>query len=471
MKLLLSVIHSTQFVVITSFLSLVASCSSAQSQELEKQPARPSKVQAAFDAMEVDDDASFADQHGGSMGKKVPVMEAISMFRKRVAVRPDHVGSQVVLGQLYLRLAKETKNHAAYQAAEKQLRQALVLDPKSQSGLTSLAMALESQHRFREALAVAQSAYQNNSSNTQALAICGDCQLQLGRIKLCERIYQTLASEAPNEPAVLARQAQLAELTGDNENAISLLKTARNLASAAGQTSDAVAWYSLRIATAYQMIGRHEDAESEFTIALKQDHGLTQAKVGIAEMLIAKGQTQLGVELLQEAVSDGASVNALTLLADLKNLEGDRAEAQTLLDQAEALLLAEMKTLDGAHCRQLSLFYSDHGRHLEQAVQLAKQDLLARADIYCHDALAWALYQNGQQQEAAAVMPKALSLGTLDASLHYHAALIFHEVGDDVKALQHLQSIKRINPKFHPSRAKNSAKLLAQLEESMLEKR
>lgn len=427
---------------------------------------RPSHVQAAFDAMEAADESKLGDQRTGHMGRKVPVMKAISKYQDRIAAFPTDTKSQVVLGQLYLRLAKETGSHAAYKHAEKHLRQALELKPESQSGLTSLAASLESQHRFREALEIAWSAYQTNPSNTQALAICGDCQLQLGGLKACREIYETLSNVSPDEPAVIARLAHLAELTGESELAITHLKSARERVSLSGKPLESIAWYSLRLGAVYKSMGQHEAARLAFMQALQENSNLIQAKIGVAEMLVVEGQLEQGVLLLEEAISEKPSAAALVLLADILESEGKPNDATPLLDQAEALLMAEMKELDGAHQRQLSRFYSDHARNPTQAVRLAKQDLLTRADIYSHDTLAWALFQNGQFNEAAAVMPKALAWRTQDASLHYHAAVIFHEVGDDVKALAQLLKVERINSKFHPTQAKEAAKLLATLQQA-----
>ena len=52
-----------------------------------------------------------------------------------------------------------------------------------------------------------------------------------------------------------------------------------------------------------------------------------------------------------------------------------------------------------------------------------------RADVYGHDALAWALFKAGRLTEADAAAAEALRLGTPDGRFHYHAGLIADALG------------------------------------------
>ena len=74
----------------------------------------------------------------------------------------------------------------------------------------------------------------------------------------------------------------------------------------------------------------------------------------------------------------------------------------------------------------------------------------SRPDIYSEDALAWALYRQGKTQEAAQHMEQALKLGTLDAGLQYHAAIIFSAAGQGPRADALMQSALQRNPHIAP---------------------
>ena len=74
--------------------------------------------------------------------------------------------------------------------------------------------------------------------------------------------------------------------------------------------------------------------------------------------------------------------------------------------------------------RAFSLFLATRGENVEQAVQLAQQELTNRGDVFTHDALAWALAVAGRTAEATTYINQALSEGTVDARLFLHAGII-----------------------------------------------
>src|SRR5438874_5397791 len=101
-----------------------------------------------------------------------------------------------------------------------------------------------------------------------------------------------------------------------------------------------------------------------------------------------------------------------------------------------------------AYDRELALFYADHDKNLPEAVELATKDLKVRKDIYAYDTLAWALCKNQRYEEAAKAMTEALKLGTQDASLYYHAGLIYQGLRDKAKARSSLEKALALNPHF-----------------------
>jgi tetratricopeptide (TPR) repeat protein len=95
-----------------------------------------------------------------------------------------------------------------------------------------------------------------------------------------------------------------------------------------------------------------------------------------------------------------------------------------------------------------AVFLADHDTRLDEALELARRERAARADIYTCDALAWALFKKGRLREAEAAAKEALRLGTRDAQIHYHAGMIYHGLGDGRAAAKHLRLALDINPAF-----------------------
>jgi tetratricopeptide (TPR) repeat protein len=75
-----------------------------------------------------------------------------------------------------------------------------------------------------------------------------------------------------------------------------------------------------------------------------------------------------------------------------------------------------------------------------------QEELRTRQDIYGYDALAWALHASGRDGEARDAMRHALALGTQDAMLFYHAAIIDRALGKRDMAAAALERARTLNP-------------------------
>jgi Tfp pilus assembly protein PilF len=80
------------------------------------------------------------------------------------------------------------------------------------------------------------------------------------------------------------------------------------------------------------------------------------------------------------------------------------------------------------------------------------------------DAYAWALYAAERFAEADDAMARALSFGTQDALLDYHAGMIAAANGRTDDAARLLQAALERNPGFDPLQAERARSTLATLE-------
>ena len=80
-----------------------------------------------------------------------------------------------------------------------------------------------------------------------------------------------------------------------------------------------------------------------------------------------------------------------------------------------------------------------------------QESMRIRKDIYGDDALAWALYRDGQAAKGPARrIVAALRFRTADARLYFHAEMIYKAVGQTNKARSHLKQALAINSHFQP---------------------
>ena len=100
--------------------------------------------------------------------------------------------------------------------------------------------------------------------------------------------------------------------------------------------------------------------------------------------------------------------------------------------------------------RVLVDYYADHDMNHKEAVELAVGEYAIRKDIYGEDALAWALYRDGQAAKALPHIVAALRFRTGDARLYFHAGRIYEALGQTTKARSNLKRALAINPHFQP---------------------
>ena len=100
-------------------------------------------------------------------------------------------------------------------------------------------------------------------------------------------------------------------------------------------------------------------------------------------------------------------------------------------------------------------------------MELAELDLKQRQDIHGYDALGFALYKNRQFEQALPAIQSALRLGTRDASLHFHAGMIYAALGQTDMAKSELETALLINPHFsllHSDVAHSELRKLSQVQ-------
>ena len=402
------------------------------------------------------------DINGDALVSIPPVNDAIKSFQDRIRQNSKDAVSYTILGDLYIRQARETGDVGSYQRAEAALLQALDLLPGYSPAGASLASVHYAQHNFDQALDLAEQVYESNPTNTSALVIMGDAHLSLGNYQQAEAIYREL-EETDATPPVLARLAHLKELEGNPKGALHLLRRAAGDALRSGGTRESVAWYLLRVADIYFNMGEIKDSGAYYEASLRVFENYHLALAGLGKVRAAQGKYDEAIDYYQRAINIVPQPDFLAALGDIYMLTNQPDEAQLQYKTVEYIgKLAALN--EQIYNRQLANFYSDHDLHLEEALQLALAELESRKDIYGYDAAAWAYYKNGKFEEAQTLMDQAMAFGTRDAQLYYHAGMIALHLGNQVQAREYLDQALTINPHFSILHADQARKTLQTLQ-------
>ena len=384
---------------------------------------------------------------GVAPAQETAVDHSIALYRALARRNPFDAKAYVRLGDAYIQKTRETGDVSYLGLAEKALGKSLELAPANGATARHLAHVFAARHEFPEAVAQAAKAVQLAPDDAGAHGVLGDAYLELGMYERAGEAYDTMMRLSA-DLASYGRSSGLKNARGDARGAIDDLRRAVAWGEANRQPRESLAWAQAQLGAEHFAIGEIEAAEAQHLAALRTFPDYHRALAGLAQVRVAQGRGDEGVELYRKALAITPLPEYAVALGDLYTKIGRAAEARKQYQLVEYIgrLNALNKTL---YNRELAYFYADHDVELETALELARREVALRQDIYAHDLLAWALHKAGRSREALAPMNDALRLGTRDAKLFFHAGMIHHALGHHARAREYLTRARSINPHFH----------------------
>jgi hypothetical protein len=359
---------------------------------------------------------------------RMPLADRLAFWAGRVERDPtDHL-SMVQLAVLEAQTARTTSDVDRYVRADALLDRALEVDPDSFPALRAKAGVRYALHDFTGAADLAGRILAIAPDDAGALAIDADARLETGDLVGAGAAYERLASLASG-PAVDARRARLAYLSGDEAGALRLATAARDAASVQADVDDP-AFYRYQLAELARLTGDADLSRRELRAGLALAPDDIRLLLCSARLEAATGHDDVALGRLARAIAIVPSPDALALQGDLLRQSGDDEAAQATFATVDAI--AQLATAAGpVYDRQLALFALDHGRGDASLVARLRDMLAERPDAYGHDLLAWALHRTGDDAAAAVEAEAALAGGIRDARILYHAGIIELARGDD----------------------------------------
>lgn len=371
----------------------------------------------------------------------------IAFWERQAALDPQGFLELRDLSNAYLARQRETGDIADAVRAEDAARRSLrILRRGNVAAMIRLGRALLAQHRFADALEIAQEAALASSEGVRLLA---DVQLERGDYAAARK---ALADSPPtaDDPNYHALRARLEEVQGNTEYALRLLGEAQSLADArADLPAEVVAWYRNAVGHALIDAGRLDEGERACLSALEVFPRDYRALTGLTEVAFWRGDWANAIARGEQALAiTPQNPAARKLVGDAHAARGEAEEAERQYARLTELCRSFPKIYD----RHRALFCAETGRDLDEALALARADLEARQDVQGYDALAWVCSKKAMQAEAEEAIGKALAQGTRRATLFYHAGMIARVGGDVARAKQYFTEARSINPRSVPLR-------------------
>lgn len=371
----------------------------------------------------------------------------IEFYAARVRRDPQGALDRARLGALYLQRARQTGLPGDLERAELVARESFaVRQRKNGLALHVLASSLLAQHKYQEALDNVRILVADDSAELGYLALQGEIEMELGRYASAESSFERLKSWSW-KLTIAPRVARWEELRGNPDAAHRILLSARDEAARQPNLSiEQRAWFQLRLGDLALRQGHASAAQAEFEAGLAlapEDHRLLAA---LARLQFLQGHIEQAAGLAERAVAQVPDPATLGLLADIYAAQGDSAAANDSYRAMETMVMKQ----PGLYHRAWSLFLLDHGRQVARVLEQVQAEITSRQDIYGYDLMAWALYRNGRYTEARAWIQPAFGLGTCDAQLFFHRAMIEEALGNHTAARQAIGTALEINPWLEP---------------------
>lgn len=360
----------------------------------------------------------------------------IGFFERRLARDPSSAYDLARLASLHLQRGRERGDPGDVLRAEDLARRSLASrDTRNTKGYTTLVTTLMTEHRFTEARVEAERLLSLDSADVSSRAILAEIDMELGRYDVARASFGVLYSQRTNL-AVAPRLARWLELEGHVEEARRLLTDALALALANPKMPrEQIAWFHLRVGDLELRSGYPRSAERAYGAGLAAAPDDARLLAAMARLESARGRRRDAIAFGERSIAIAPDPATLGLIGDAYAALGDSAKAREYIHAMEVVTLAQ----PGGYHRAWSLFLLDHDLHVPEVLAQVETEIRTRPDIYGWDLLAWALHRSGRDREALPAMARALSLGTRDAMLFNHMAMIERGVGHRIAAQQYLE--------------------------------
>jgi tetratricopeptide (TPR) repeat protein len=340
------------------------------------------------------------------------------------------------LGWAFITKARLSYDPGYYKLAEQCASCAQSKNAHDPDALLLQGHIFQSLHRFKEAERIARRLLTIRGEASD-YGLLGDVLMEQGQLTDAAVAYQKMINARP-DPQAYARVAHLRWLKGDLEGAIEVMRMA--VTAGSPNEPEPTAWCYTRLGLYELQLGEMKSAAKSAATALEFADNYAAALLLNGRILLVEGDTGEALKSLRHAATLTLLPEYQWMLADALREAGEFQAAE----EAESKLISQGATTDP---RTFALYLATRGRQTQEALKLAEDELHTRTDVFTMDAVAWALKANGRLQEAQEYSRKALSEGTQDARLFYHAgciALALNDYADAQKSFVRAESIDQM---------------------------
>jgi tetratricopeptide (TPR) repeat protein len=302
------------FTISMAALLLNTGCNSKASAETSKNTIEKKKVSLDIPPLK---------ERTGELAKAeewTKTKEKVNELIDKINKKPEDLNSRLKIVTIYLAEARITGEHPYYYPAVLQILEGVLsMDYQNFEALTFKASVLMSQHRFKDALQVAESAKNVNPNNAYIYGVLVDANVEMGNYEEAVKMSDIMQGLKPSLESY-SRASYLREIYGDYPGSIE----AMILAVQAGLPgSEPYCWSKKTLGYLYEQTGEMKLAEKQYQQIIAERPSYAFALEGLARVEKGRKNYDQALKYLDEAAAIMPEFSFHEEMADIYALQGD----------------------------------------------------------------------------------------------------------------------------------------------------
>jgi tetratricopeptide (TPR) repeat protein len=375
------------------------------------------------------------------------VQGEIDFWENKFNAAPNQILYLSLLASNYSKLFENTGNvKYLYKAEELLLKSNETYKYSVVGTIRSLARNYISQHRFKEALVLANKALVIGEGKKETQKLLFDINMELGNYNQAEQNLTAINDASDFD--YLIRVSKWNDLLGDLKTAISLMEKAKDIAVANNNKSLEIWTYS-NLGDLNGHAGNIQKSYDYYLKTLELEPNNSYALKGIAWIAFSHERNTAEAKRIIDNISKRHHTPDFYLLkAQIGEYEKNTvAKNQNLTAYFQML---ESINYGAMYNKYNVLIYADDKRTASKAVEIAKIEVAHRPTPDSYDLLAWSYYNLGDAKKALEIAEKYVVGKSFEPKLNYHLATIYKANNEEAKIVpikeELLNSIYELGP-------------------------
>lgn len=371
----------------------------------------------------------------------------IDFWQKKYEAAPNQISYLVQLAGYYTSLFEATfEVNDLYKAEELLLKVNSDLNYTEVGPIRSLAKNYITQHRFREALILANKALKIGEGFKETQKILFDVNMELGNYaeakKNLSKFYNT------EDFDYLIRMAKWNDHIGDLPTAITLMEKATSKAELNDNKTLKI-WSYSNLGDMYGHAGRISDSYEFYLKTLKEDENNYYALKGIAWIAFShEKNTKEANRIIDIIAKKHNSPDFKLFKAELAEFNKNEQEKNKYIQEYFAAL--QQRNYGVMYNKYNAILFADNKKDAVKALEIAYQEIKNRPTPESYDLLAWANFNLGNTKKALDICEKHIVNKSFEPEINYHLAEIYkaNKMTDKIKPIKEdlVESIYELGP-------------------------